>query len=220
MAQLQPLLVPNTLPVNSVLHPTVYHGRQSRDHSVYETFCMQVIWIPSLWLASWCTLLPGRSNFQIPASGFTGWSLRSFVLMFQLAVDLSKRLGLIDTPSFDFFGKEYVIYFSSVQYNSIQFSHSIVSNSLQPHSISLSCSTSSWSLLKLMFIELVMPSNHLIFCHPLLLLPSIFVSIRVFSNELVLCIRWPNIVASASTSVLSMNIQGWFPLGLTDLISL
>ena len=42
-----------------------------------------------------------------------------------------------------------------------------------------------------MSIELVMPSNHLIFCHPLLLLPSIFPSIRVFSNELVLCIRWP-----------------------------
>ena len=45
------------------------------------------------------------------------------------------------------------------------------------------------NLLKLMFIELVMPSNHLILCHPLLLLPSIFPSIRVFSNELILCIR-------------------------------
>ena len=49
----------------------------------------------------------------------------------------------------------------------------------------------SWSLLKLMSIESVMPSNHLILCHPLLLLPSIFPGIRVFSNELVLCIRWP-----------------------------
>ena len=49
----------------------------------------------------------------------------------------------------------------------------------------------SRSLLKLMFIELVMPSNHLILCHPLLLLPSIFPSIRVFSNESVLRIRWP-----------------------------
>ena len=47
------------------------------------------------------------------------------------------------------------------------------------------------SLFKLMSIELVMPSNHLILCHPLLLLPSIFPSIRVFSNELVLCIKWP-----------------------------
>ena len=51
--------------------------------------------------------------------------------------------------------------------------------------------TSSWSLLKLMFTEWVMPSNHLILCRPLLLLPSIFPSIRVFSNESDLCIRWP-----------------------------
>ena len=51
--------------------------------------------------------------------------------------------------------------------------------------------TNSWSLLKLMPIELVMPSNHLLLCHPLLLLPSIFPSIRVFSNESALLIRWP-----------------------------
>ena len=51
--------------------------------------------------------------------------------------------------------------------------------------------TNSWSLLKLMSIESVMPSNHLILCHPLLFLPSIFPSIRVFSNESVLRIRWP-----------------------------
>ena len=72
----------------------------------------------------------------------------------------------------------------------------------QSHSLTLcdpmDCSTQvslsltiSQSLLKLMSIELVMPSNHLIFCHPLLLLPSIFPSIRVFSNELALPIRWP-----------------------------
>ena len=51
--------------------------------------------------------------------------------------------------------------------------------------------TNSQSLLKLMSIELVMPSNHPILCHPLFLLPSIFPSIRVFSNESALCIRWP-----------------------------
>ena len=51
--------------------------------------------------------------------------------------------------------------------------------------------TNFWSMLKLMSIESVMPSNHLILCRPLLLLPSIFPSIRVFSNESVLCIRWP-----------------------------
>ena len=51
--------------------------------------------------------------------------------------------------------------------------------------------TNSQSLLKLMFIESVMPSNHLILCHPLLLLPSVFPSIRVFSIDSVICIRWP-----------------------------
>ena len=51
--------------------------------------------------------------------------------------------------------------------------------------------TNSWSLLKLMSIESVMPSNHLILCRPLLLPPSTFPSIRIFSNESVLCIRWP-----------------------------
>ena len=71
------------------------------------------------------------------------------------------------------------------------------------------------SLLKLMCIELVMPSDHLILCCPLLLLPSIFPSIRAFSNVSVLLIRWPNIGVSASASVLPMNIQDWFPLGWT-----
>jgi len=56
------------------------------------------------------------------------------------------------------------------------------------HQASLSI-TNSWSLLKLISIESVLPSNHLILCHPLLLLPSIFPSIRVFSNESALCIR-------------------------------
>ena len=80
--------------------------------------------------------------------------------------------------------------------------------------------TISQSFLKLMSIESLVPSNHLILCQSLLLLPSIFLSIRVFSNESVICIRWPNIGVSASASVLPMNIQGWFPLGLTGLISL
>ena len=58
------------------------------------------------------------------------------------------------------------------------------------HQASLSI-TNSWSWLKLTSIESVMPSNHLILCHPLLLLPSVFPSIRVFSNESALRIRWP-----------------------------
>ena len=71
---------------------------------------------------------------------------------------------------------------------SVQFSHSVVSNSLRPHELQHS---SSRSPPKPMSIESVMPSNHFILCHPLLLLPSIFHSIRVFSNESALHIRWP-----------------------------
>ena len=78
-----------------------------------------------------------------------------------------------------------------------------------------------------------MPSNHLILCHPLFLLPSIFPTIRVFSNESALRIRWPkywsfnfssslswSFMIEASTSVIPLNIQGLFPLGLPSLISL
>ena len=80
--------------------------------------------------------------------------------------------------------------------------------------------TNSRSPPKLMSIESVMPSSHLILRRPLLLLPSIFPSIRGFSNESALHIRWPNIGLSASTSVLTMNTQGWSPLGWTGWISL
>ena len=75
------------------------------------------------------------------------------------------------------------------------------------------------SLLKLMSIESVMPSNHLVLCRSLLLLPSIFPSIRVFSNKLALLIRWLNYWNFSLATVLPMNIQGWSPLGLTGLIS-
>ena len=64
--------------------------------------------------------------------------------------------------------------------------------------------TNSWSLLQLMSIESVMPSNHVILCHPFLLPPSIFPSIRVFSNEPVLCIRWPK-YWSFSFSIIPSN---------------
>ena len=78
--------------------------------------------------------------------------------------------------------------------NSVQFSHSVFSNSFQPHTATFQASMSiikSRSLPKLTSIELVMPSNHLILCHPLLLLASIFPSIRAFSNKSALRIRWP-----------------------------
>ena len=83
--------------------------------------------------------------------------------------------------------------FPGILFPSVQFSCSVVSSSLRPHGLQhtrLPCFTNSQSLLKLMSIESVMPSNHLILCCPLLL-PSIFPNARVFSNESVLYIRWP-----------------------------
>ena len=87
-------------------------------------------------------------------------------------------------------------------------------------SITLS-STNSWSLLKLMSMKLVMPYNYLIFCCPLLLLPSIFPSIRVFSNELVLPIRWPKYWSFSSSISPSNEYSGlisfrmdWFDLAV------
>ena len=121
-----------------------------------------------------------------------------------------------------------LVWSNSVYYCSLLlllFSHSVVSDSLWPpwtaaHQVSLSF-TLSWSLIKLISIESVMPSNHLILCRPILLLPSIFSSIRVFYNDSAFCVRRPkSIGASASASVLPMNNQGWFPLEFTCLISL
>ena len=68
--------------------------------------------------------------------------------------------------------------------------------------------TISQSLPRFMFIELVMPSNHLILCCPLLFLSSVFCNIRVFSDESALCIRWPKYWSFSFTSILLMSIQG------------
>ena len=65
-----------------------------------------------------------------------------------------------------------------------------------------------------------MPSNHLILCRPLLLLPSIYPSIRVFSNESALLIKWPKYWSFSFASVFPMSIQGSFPLGLIDLLAI
>ena len=79
--------------------------------------------------------------------------------------------------------------------------------------------TVSWNLLKLTSVESMMPSNHLIFCHPLLLLPSIFPSIRVFSNESALLIRWPKYWSFSFSIIPSNEYSGliffridWFDL--------
>ena len=76
------------------------------------------------------------------------------------------------------------------------------------------------SLFKLMSIESLMPPNHLTLCHPLLLLPSVFLSIRVFSSESALHINWPEYWSFSFSISPSNDIHGWFPSGLTGLISL
>ena len=110
----------------------------------------------------------------------------------------------------------------SLWYSSVQFSHSAVSGSATPwtaaHQASLSIANSQ-SLLKLMSIESVMPSNHLILCCPLLLLSSIFPSIRVFSNESLL-IRWAQYWSFSLSISPSNEYSGLIPLGLTGLIFL
>ena len=112
--------------------------------------------------------------------------------------------------------------FQDITFSSVQFSRSVMSDSLWPHGMqhaSLSI-TSSRSLLKLMSIESVMPSNHLILCHPLLLPLQSFPASGSFQMSQFLASGGQSIGVSASTSVLPMNIQDWFPLGLTGWISL
>ena len=106
----------------------------------------------------------------------------------------------------------------SVHFSSVQFSRSVVSNSAARQA-SLSI-TNSWSLLILMSIESVMPSNHVILCCLLLLPPSIFPSIRVFSNESVLPIKWPKYWSFSFSISPSNKYSGLISFRMDWLISL
>ena len=111
----------------------------------------------------------------------------------------------------------------AVQFSSVQFSCSVVSDSVTPwiaaRQTSLSI-TNSWSSLRLTSIKSVMPSSHLILCCPLFLLPPIPPSIRVFSNESTLHMRWPKYWSFSLASFLPKNTQDWSPLEWTGWISL
>ena len=107
------------------------------------------------------------------------------------------------------------------QFSSVQFNRSVMSDSLWPHGLQMASLsiTNSWSLLKLMSIESVMASNHLILCHRLFILLSTFPSIMVFSNESVLHIRWPKYWSFSYNISLSYEYSGlisfridWFNL--------
>ena len=132
-----------------------------------------------------------------------------------------QRLDMVSIVSV--MSKWNIIKFPNIKNCSVQFSFSVISNSANPwtaaHQASLSI-TNSWSLLKLISIEFVMPSNHLILCQPLLLLPSIFPSIRVFSNESALRIRWTKYwsfsfsisPSNKYSGLISFRMDGWISL--------
>ena len=182
---------------------------------------MQETQVPSLvgkvpWITKWQptpVFLPGKSSGQrsltivhgVEESDMTEWLTTT-----------TKIYKMFHTYESKVWGKW--------NWDRVQFSRSVVSSSLQSHALqqarppcpspspracSNSCPLSQWC-------HPTISSS----CHPLLLLPLIFPSIRVFSNKSALRIRWPGIGASASTLVLPMSIQDWFPLGLTGLISL
>ena len=109
---------------------------------------------------------------------------------------------------------------SSVQFNSVTQSCPTLCDPMNHSKSGLPSITNSRSLPKLMSIESVMPSNHLILCHPLLLLPSIFPRSGSFPMSRLFASGGQNIGVSASTSVLPMNTQDWSPLGWTGWISL
>ena len=106
---------------------------------------------------------------------------------------------------------EQVCIIYQMRVSSVQFSHSVVFDSATPWIVARQASlsiTNSQSSLKLMSVELVMPSSHLILCHPLLLLPPIPPSIRVFSNESTLRMRWPKYWSFSFSIIPSKEIPG------------
>ena len=137
--------------------------------------------------SSWSNFSPGAPRESMTSHSKTvreGWFFRVLFFFFKSFIYL---LTYLLAPLWGIWD------LSSLQFSSVQ-SLSHVRFFATPWTAACQASlsvTNSRSLLKLMYIESVIPSNHLILCHPLRLLPSIFPSIRVFSNESVLCIRWP-----------------------------
>ena len=128
-------------------------------------------------------LLPGKSHGWKGLVGYSPWGCKE--------LDTTEQFICMPLQYFSDYSRNYIMHLS------VQFSCSVVPDSeshADPWTAARQASlsiTNFQSLLKLMFIESVMPSNHLILCRPLLLLHSIFPSIRVFSNESALHIRWP-----------------------------
>ena len=161
------------------------------------------------------SLSSGRQHFTQSPCLLSVWYLFTALCHFHIIDYLARYYQLLDIQSFVSYGC-----YLYLEASSVQFSPSVVSDSATQRAATRQAFlsiTSSWGSLKLMPIESVVPSNRVILCCPFLL-PTIFPSIRVFSNKLVLRIRWANIGTSAS--VLPVNIQDRSPLGLTGLIFL
>ena len=165
---------------------------------------------PTILFCHPCLLLPGIRVFSNELSFCIRWP-KYWSFSFSISPS-NEYLGLISLR-IDLF---------SVQFGSVQLLSCVrlfVTPWTEAHQASLSI-INSRSLLKLMSIELVMPSNHLILYSPLLLLLSIFPGIRSFSLSWLFVSGGQSLGGSASTSVLPMNTQDWFPLGWTGWISL
>ena len=156
-----------------------------------------------------------------PRTQIFQWPLSYGVSWWMLSTQESKTKRNSSRKNFD--GKIDTSWRRILQFSSVQFRNSVMSDSANPWTAAIQASlsiTNSHSPPKPMSIELVMPSSHLILYCPLLLLPSIFPIIRVFSNESALHIGGQSIGVSASSTVLPMNTQDRSPLEWTGWISL
>ena len=175
------------------------------------------------WMSDWAHICVTRDNLQtvahltcVTCNGFSlvskwNWRWKACQYFKEILLSLSNMFWRSLTWKGLFWMRRSVLWLSDVWLFATPWTAA--------HQASLSI-TNSRMLCKLMSIESVMPSSHLILCRPLLLPPWIFPRIRVFSNKLVLHIRLPKYWSFASASVLAMNIQDWLPLGLTSWISL
>ena len=160
---------------------------------------------------------PSSPHFQSPLAAVKPISDSQLI---QATVAIQSQILLVFTEFWSHQGKHWFgVLVNVIRFVVIQlWSHARLFAAPQTASCQASLSfTISQSLLKFMSIESVMPSNHLILCLPLLLLPSIFPSIKVFSNESALCIRWPKHWSFSFN--ISSSSESWFPLGLIGLIS-
>ena len=138
------------------------------------------------------------------AWGWVSW-IYEFIQFLNARISSGKRYDITSYINILWFKEKAT--FDSVQFSSVAQSCPTLSNPMACSTPGLPVHQNSLNLLRLMYIELVMPLKHFILCHPLLLPLSIFPSIRVFSYESILCIRWPKYGVTASASVLPINIQ-------------